>query len=281
MNSISHTDHSEHTKKRAREEEEIAVHTAHDRPTKQQKKKKILVYYDLGTNEQSTGAIITQLKQGYPQMKIETVSAETLRKTAWEDQCAALVMGGGVCSIWEHSLKEKGMRRIRNFVQNGGKYLGICAGAYFAASTSVFSLLEQPVIEKRRPLQFYPGIASGPIFPTFDHLSPQAALAARIDLVAQSGLCYYQGGCYFNITEDSWNTKVIGKYASPFDGAAIISCKVGSGTAVLCGPHPEFAWTHQMIQDLTQVELSPLAQSLSLQEDFRKQIWNAMLKELF
>src|SRR5262245_2235164 len=131
-----------------------------------EKPRKVLVYSDVGTYEQSTEAIVLQLKQSLPWLKIKKINSQYLCSKSWENKSDVLVMGGGMCGEWEKNLQVEGMRKIRDFVLNGGKYLGICAGAYFGASESIFSLVGKPIIEKMRPLQFYQGRAIGPLFPT-------------------------------------------------------------------------------------------------------------------
>lgn len=253
----------------------------HLRPVKYQKTEKAklaLVYCGSGTYEQSTEAIVSQLKGSLPAyLRIKVVNSEYLLSKAWEPKTELLVMGGGMCGEWERELQTEGMHKIRFFVLNGGKYFGICAGAYFGAAQSTFSLIGQPPIEKMRPLQFYQGRAIGTLFPTDNHLSPQAAAAIGVDLASKSGLCYYQGGCYFDIQEDSLDTKIIAKYSFPYAGAAAISCRVGLGVAVLCGPHPEFSWTPQ---PTSHPQFEKLMHQLVPQEEFRKSLWKSMIKEL-
>lgn len=243
-----------------------------------QKKSNILVYCGPGTYSQSTDAIVSQLQQSLLGFKIKKVDSDYLRFKPWEHKSIALVMGGGMCGEWENSLQIDGMYKIREFVLNGGKYFGICAGAYFGASQSEFNLLGKSPIIKERPLQFFSGRAFGPLLPTENHLAPEAALAISIDLPSKSGLCYYQGGCGFAISENSPTTKILGKYSNPILGAAIISCQVGAGIAVLCGPHPEFIWSEQ---SSAHPIFYGLMEQLVPQESFRQHIWKVMIKELF
>lgn len=247
--------------------------------------KKILIYQDAGTCPSSLKAIEAQLLRTLEiPFTTKMVNSTYLLTKTWEHKTFALIMGGGSCSEWERSLGLEGMLKIQSFVQNGGRYLGICAGAYFAAATSLFHLQGTAPIIKKRPLSFYPGRAIGPIATMSDHLSPQAALAVGIDLLSSNGLYkglgYYQGGCAFDITEDRNFTKVLARYGQPYQGSAIIGCKVGQGNAVLCGLHPEFLWDIHLATERTLPELRTLVQSLYPQEDFRQEIWKTMIQEL-
>lgn len=245
----------------------------------------ILIYQDAGTFEQSALAIKGQLQRMFDQTaEIRMVDSHFLRTAAWERGTYALVMGGGMCSTWEQMLQEEGMRKIYNYVFKGGRYLGICAGGYFGAAYSFFSLLGRPPLIKARPLRFYLGRALGPINATENHLSPQAALAVKVELVQQNslkeGFCYYQGGPIFDILESSYLTRVLMKYAAPFRGAAAISNIVGDGKAVMCGLHPEFFWDKTQCIGGALPEFCYLTNLLSENEDFRQQIWQTLLQEL-
>ncbi|MCE5294207.1 MAG: BPL-N domain-containing protein [Chlamydiales bacterium] len=244
--------------------------------------KKILLYQDEGTCDSSMQAIYNQLQKSIQDsFCTEIVDSTYLKRNSWQDYTFAIVMGGGKCSSWEHSLGTEGMLSIRNFVSKGGRYLGICAGAYFAATTSIFRPLGQEQIIKQRPLAFFAGSAIGPLNASTHHLSPHAALAVKVDLLSQNikGHCYYLGGCAFNIHEDTETTRILARFCKPYKthGSAIISCAFGTGKAVLCGLHPEFFW-QKIPHPNKDIEL--LSETLSEQEHFRQQLWTSMLHEL-
>lgn len=240
----------------------------------------ILVYHDFGCCEQSTQALVSQLERTAGKwFQIRVVDSDYLRKTSWERDTFGLAMGGGSCSAWERLLQEAGMQKIHNFVVGGGRYLGICAGAYFGSAYSFFLELGQIPLIKARPLRFYQGSAVGPINRTENHLLPQAALAAKVELLqsAKSGYCYYQGGPAFDISESSPFTKVLLKY--DFGWAAGISNRVGHGSAVMCGLHPEFVWNKSEADQALLLEFRLLADTLAQQEAFRQEIWHTLINE--
>lgn len=247
--------------------------------------KQVLIYQDAGVSESSAQAIQMQLSTMLGnKVSIRIVDSNFLRHTAWEKDTSALVMGAGVCSTWEQLLQEDGMRKIYNYVFNGGRYLGICAGAYFGAAYSQFCLIGQAPLIKKRPLSFYIGHAIGPIIATDDELAPQAALALRVELVQNSaiklGYCYYLGGPTFDILQSSYLTEVLLRYTAPFTGSAAISNTVGFGRAVLCGLHPEFFWPKPQDKYM-QPEFFHIAKQLSEHEGFRQEIWNSLVSKLF
>ncbi len=242
----------------------------------QNEPKQILIFEDEGCAQESIKAISQELTSLFS-CTVEAKNADYLKKAAWEEHTFAIVMGGGECTRWEEKLGAEGIERIRRFVTRGGRYLGICAGAYFAARESIFCLSGQMAIKKTRSLAFFDGTACGPIAACNNHLSPESALAVKINLLSQrKGRCYYQGGCSFNITEDSETTRVLASYEKPYGGSCIIRCTVGAGKAILCGLHPEFLWKPEYASFL-----KDLAPKLVKHEPFRKIVWQSMVSELF
>ena len=75
----------------------------------------------------------------------------------WQDSCAALVLGGGYDLGFLQSLGQEGTDEIRSFVLQGGTYIGICAGAYFACDHIEFEKGSKMEVCGNRPLKFYPG----------------------------------------------------------------------------------------------------------------------------
>jgi len=242
----------------------------------------ILIYHDIGCSAQSTQALKAQLeKWGSSHFNIRVVDSQTLRQSAWEKETYALAIGGGSCSIWEALLQEEGMRKIHDFVVQGGRYLGICAGAYFGAAISYFQEVGKEPLEKRRPLGFYPGLAVGPIYVTSDYLSPQAALALKVELASKNGTkegyCYYQGGPAFDVAESSPFLRVLLKF--DFGWAGGISSRYGLGKSVMCGLHPEFIWEKSLADGTCVQEYQELVDCLHEQEGFREEVWQTLMQE--
>lgn len=255
---------------------------------KRHKKQYILIYDDKGSSKQSIQAIYIQILNSRdlsPYYKIKTVDGEYIRTKSWEENTVLFIMGGGVCSEWDESLGSTGIVKIRMYVVNNGRFLGICAGAYFASAHSFFTLGGKSPIEKERDLCFYSGSAIGPILDTSDHLSLDSLIAVQIDMAFENeiktGNVYYQGGCRFNINECTGSTKVLAKYVHPYTGAAIISCIAGHGKAVLCGVHPEFAWDRKLADKVQSDQYATTVNILTEEEQFRRNVWAGIINELF
>jgi biotin--protein ligase len=234
-----------------------------------------LVYADKGVCLPSADALVEQLRSLLdPSVSVFKVGAHYLRTESWEDKTSVLAMGGGSCSFWDEQLQIEGMEKIHQYVLGGGKYIGLCAGAYFASAESCFELSDLS-IKKNRSLGFFPGRALGPLVESDDYLSLCAARAAEVCFKIRNssviGSLYYQGGCLFDIEADLSNVEVTSTYCS-LGKAASVFCKVGKGCAFLDGTHPEFQWAANLTCR-SESFYSELVTKLVPQEVFRQKIW--------
>lgn len=179
-------------------------------------------------------------KQGWTVLEIDHrffVSDNWQRNTVdW------IVMPGGRDLPYCKNLKGEPNRRIRTFVESGGAYLGICAGAYYGSGYVAFDEGGCLEVFGERELAFFPGRAVGPLYKNrqFSYSSDSGAGVAKIKMAGSTSFSYFNGGCTFEGAEQYENVEVWATYAD-FPGAlpAIINCKVGKGHAILSGIHPE------------------------------------------
>lgn len=170
------------------------------------------------------------------------------------DQFDAVIFPGGSGSKEAAALTEEGCRKVRNFVESGGGYVGICAGAFLATARYDWSLglinaktftgkrlvpglgeksmwfrgsgtVQMELTEKGKEiLGDVPGVvelryANGPI------LSP----AGRDDLPEYVTLAFFR-------TEIS---KYEPQKGTMIDTPAIIASEFGRGRVIAISPHPE------------------------------------------
>ena len=98
------------------------------------KMKKILIFNDKGSDKRSVQELLNCFKLVY-ENKFETVQINSnyILSGSLESN-NLLIIGGGYDLGYLEWLGEHGCLEIRKFVQSGGFYLGICAGAYFAST---------------------------------------------------------------------------------------------------------------------------------------------------
>jgi len=109
----------------------------------------VAVYTGAGVSDRSRTALAAVLSP-QPRLKLRDLTADDIR----QGKLAAvnvLVHPGGSGSAQARSLGPEGRQQVRDFVQRGGGYVGICAGAYLATCDYDWSLrlLDAKVIDRQ------------------------------------------------------------------------------------------------------------------------------------
>jgi biotin--protein ligase len=134
---------------------------------------------------------------------------------------------------------------LRSFVEAGGGFLGICAGAYYGAASVGFERGQPLEVTGSRELAFFPGSAEGPLYGLgrFRYDSEASGRAALVSFGDSQQHIYYNGGCYFVDADGiAPEVEVIGYYqdADIRPAAAIVGCRVCQGNVVLSGVHIDY-----------------------------------------
>ena len=194
-----------------------------------------------------------------PNYAVIPISGEAVLKEPWQSSCALLVMPGGADMGYCRTLNGEGNRRISQYVNRGGAYLGLCAGGYYGCARCEFEV-GKPGMEVTgdRELAFFPGTCRGLAFPGFKYHTETGSRATEIKVnreflltaggaVPEVFRTYYNGGGVF-VDASKFKDRGVEVLASYTDklavdagegSAAIVYCKVGDGGAVLTSPHPE------------------------------------------
>ena len=164
---------------------------------------------------QSVNGIIQALS---PHYSFKIFTRHEVERDFFDDvDCIAVPGGIGDASSFDYLLRDNGVR-IQDFVAQGGAYLGICMGAYWAGS-NYFNILQdvdatqymcRPGTDTRRP-----------------H-------AKNIDITwnTEPMTMFWYDGCA--LVGDESKFKTIARYAGNNDPMAIVQGRVG-----LIGCHPE------------------------------------------
>jgi glutamine amidotransferase-like uncharacterized protein len=186
----------------------------------------------------------------HPQYTIQTTILEKIRGTSWGKNTALFIMPGGVDFPYHQYLKGDGNKKLKDYVQQGGSYLGFCAGAYYASEQISFSQGTYQEVMGARELAFFQGTAEGPILKPWNAQSNSGADIALLQwtgphspfAMGQNFVTYYNGGCHFVQAEVTPNVTVLAHYLSTTPSkAAIIEITQGKGHVILSGVHCEFA----------------------------------------
>ena len=175
--------------------------------------------------------------------EFKTVSQEEIRKSKLVD-FDVLIVPGGSGSYQSKILKDEGRKIVREFVEGGGGYVGICAGSYLASSHYTWSL---DLINCRVWDRAHWARGTGTVKLGF---SPNGKSALNADASDES-VFYGQGPLLvpgddpnlprYEVLAD-YRSEIVANGAVP--GAmkgthAIIRSSFGNGRVICFSPHPE------------------------------------------
>lgn len=242
-------------------------------------KKMIYIYQDEGVSSQALHHVMHTLKAVLPSsFIITTIDAKGVIKNDWSRDAVLLVMPGGADLPYAKKLNGIGNDYIKHYVQSGGSYLGMCAGAYYAASYIEFDKNGSLEVVGARELAFFEGKMIGPILASYDYKTERGARAAKINLSlskVKEATVYYNGGGYFEHANTIKNSTVIGFYKN--QQPAIISIHYGQGHVVLSGVHFEY---DAALLDAQDPYLEKIIPELQSSNQNRLILVNEILKEL-
>ncbi len=172
-----------------------------------------------------------------PTSVITECSSIELHPEKWESaKHSLLIFPGGKCSVWDESVSEKQRKRIIHYVEeNGGRLIGICAGAYWWTEHSRYESRQ-----KTRKFSLCSWECKGPIF-------PEIAVVEIIwmQTLKKVNVLVNLGGEFMprcGKIQDSEEIEVLALYTER-NTAAIIRSRRGKGEAILSGPHLELGST--------------------------------------
>lgn len=93
---------------------------------------KVALYDDRGSSGKGVPCVCTELGE-CAGVQVTKVSAAQIRGGVLKDFDVVVFTGGGA-STQAKTLGDEGRANVRQFVENGGGYMGICAGAYLACN---------------------------------------------------------------------------------------------------------------------------------------------------
>lgn len=268
-------------------------------------KREILVYADEGAGPMSTRALIRSLEHlcDPERVTIRRVTAKDIVPSQgdasltvagepgdryltfadgppeWTQSAIAICFPGGADRPWTRQLNGVGNLAIRHFVEQGGTYLGFCAGAYYACERFTFEA-DHPDpalrITATRELALFHGSAVGslrelavpyvvdrlectttvpvqwldpPLRNPFAEVDPggegsRGDRLSRMMEAQDAGLgpvpvLYWGGPCFVPDPESS--AEVLARYEGlpAHHAVAAVRSRIGQGTVVLSGAHIE------------------------------------------
>jgi len=201
------------------------------------KKADIAVYLDRGVWDEGTHAVKKMLE--WMNYSVEYVDASTINEVGL-DKYRVLCIPGGDMYDYSQDISAKGKENIKNFVRDGGGYVGICAGAYFACSNVVW----RGTTLSMTSLGLLQGTATGPIneiAPYPNYTMCKVNIVNHEHPITQSvpenhWILYYWGPAF--VTSHNANVTILGNYDQG-NRTAMLAFEYGKGRVFLIGTHPE------------------------------------------
>ena len=249
---------------------------------------KVLVYRDYGVGNLTN--LLRGLKTYFKPYDVEvncTDASEILKENALNEDVFCFVMPGGAATPFLEKLKVQGNEKIRQYIQNGGGYLGICAGAYYACTKVEFETDVQSlsIIRDHELLDLVDVSAIGTLHKEF-HIKPYMKNEASATTVKlkwaddEIHYAHYHGGPKFEKLQDG--CEVLARYADlRGQPPAVIAQNYGKGRVVLSGVHFEDSGEdlekalHAFRLDLK--EAAYIADVLKKHETSRKILFNKIM----
>jgi glutamine amidotransferase-like uncharacterized protein len=197
----------------------------------------IAIYSGESTAEESVRAAEKMFEwMGY---SVGLVQANLIKSEGLHNFSILCIPGGDMYRYTEE-LSSDGIERIKSFISNGGGYIGICGGAYFAGEKIIWQDNQLPM----NSLGLFQGTCKGPI----DEIAPYPGYdMCKINVVDSSHfitkssadsawMLYYWGPMF--VFEDNDNIHILGKY--DIGGGPMMLCfEYGNGRVFIIGTHPE------------------------------------------
>jgi glutamine amidotransferase-like uncharacterized protein len=174
---------------------------------------------------------------------VRPVLAEDVLVHGCLDTADSFIMPGGADLPYCRKLNGVGNVRLKEFVNAGGTYLGICAGAYYACRSVSFHVGRADEVSGERELAFFKARAIGslPQLGPYYDLTIASASAASIEWEGLGILrAYYNGGPRFELS-DAADVTIFARYVDVESAPLGIERSVGRGKAVLVGTHLEIS----------------------------------------
>lgn len=211
---------------------------------------KISIYNGEGVSQRH----LQTLLEVFPQAQL--LSPHALIDTDWDHAADLLIIPGGRDRPYHRDLSGAGNQKIAAFVEAGGGYLGICAGAYYGCAAIDFERGHPGEIIESRELSFFAGTAVGPAYGLgkYDPSSEAGARSARVQFANTEFDVYFNGGPTFRGADP--RSRVVARYADlPDQPPAILHSCIGAGWALLSGVHLEN--NPQLLQQVLKIGINP------------------------
>lgn len=241
----------------------------------------VAVYVDDGA---AVGTVMRSVARELdPAYIVRAVLARDLDTRGFFDDIAVFIMPGGADLPYCRKLDGKRNALLRQWVDGGGRYIGICAGAYYACAEVRFHVGRADEVTGPRELCLLGAAAVGSLSEVampYD-LTLRSASVVRLRLSdGRLAAAYYHGGPRFEFT-DGTAANMLARYEDiPRQPAAVVKSNFGRGLVLLSGVHTEVSAADLLLDVLaseSREQYFGLLADLQDVETSRRQLWREFL----
>jgi biotin---protein ligase len=192
---------------------------------------------------------LTSLRQIlFPKYAVAPITSDALLNEPWTESCALLVVSGHDYLELCRRMGPRGTARMQDFVQSGGRFLGINAGACYGSErrTEIHPSGEEGNDCAEHNLGFFPAECRGSLN---RQVASKTSVAIMIGTEDGRSFAVYGkvGGAFSDLDSSAPDGfAMIARFAlgdqTEHDSsrrAAVVYCPVGQGACVLASPHIE------------------------------------------
>jgi glutamine amidotransferase-like uncharacterized protein len=202
---------------------------------------RVALYVDKGAAGKGVPCVCTELGK-CDDMEVTKVSGQQIRDGILNNNFDVVVFTGGAASTQAKTLGDQGRANVKKFVEKGGGYMGICAGAYLACNGFDWAVgvLDAKTVSSK--WQRGMGMVQIELTPEGQKLLGQTN--KMFTLKYENGpIITHNKGVFpkFNTlavyrTEKAENGSPVG---AMINSPAIVTSTCGKGRVVVISPHPE------------------------------------------
>jgi len=230
-----------------------------------------------GVSYESLKNLKTAIQKIYSQAVVSEWDLEHMPPSKWE-RYGLCVFPGGECSKWNSVLSEDLQKQILEWVKQGGRVFGICAGGYYCSALSEFSGISQNWIVSSRVIALFQGTCRGPLF------SNQIEIVkVRWQRNNKEGYVVVIKGGEFIPHQDAsvQSYEILARFVDKADPIAVVKCQQrDGGKAILSSIHWELGFKYMQSIKSSFPELTEKIDLLKESRLFRRECFEEILSQL-
>ncbi len=241
----------------------------------------IAVYVDDGA---AVGKVMRSVaREVDPGYIVRAVLARDLDVTGFFDDLVVFIMPGGADLPYCRKLDGERNSRLRQWVATGGRYIGICAGAYYACAEIRFHVGRGDEVAGPRELCLLGATAVGSLSEMAIPYDLTLRSASVVRLRLSDGCltaAHYHGGPKFELPNGA-AVNILARYEDvPGQPAAVVESGFGRGLVLLSGVHAEVSAVDllpDVLASESREQYFGLLADLQDVEAPRRQFWRELL----